>query len=142
MGTRKEANTIRVDLRSAESALSKMITRIDEAWREKRFDGLADCFHPDAVITGPGFVELAKGREACVESYREFAANAEILTFGESGHQLRVWDTTAVYTFGWKMSFDRGQGPVAEKGTDQMVFERSAGEWRMVWRNVHFEPAD
>jgi hypothetical protein len=138
----KEKTTIRLDLGSAEVAVSKVITRIDAAWREKKFEGLEACFHPEAVITGPGFAEMARGRAACVESYREFATNAEVLAYSEANHQLRVWKSTAVYTFAWRMSFQRGEGPVHEKGTDQMVFQKGQDGWQVVWRYVHFESVE
>ncbi len=141
MATR-EKPTIRVDLGSAEVAVSKVISRIDRAWREKQFDGFEACFHPDAVITGPGFTEVARGRDACARSYREFATNSEVLAYSEANHQLRVWKSTAVYTFAWRMTFQRGEGPVHEKGTDQMVFQKGTEGWQVVWRYVHFEPAE
>lgn len=138
----KDRPTIRIDLASAEVAVSRVIARIDAAWRDKQFDGVEACFHPDAVVVGPGYTEVARGRAACVESYREFATNARVLHYAESAHQLRVWKTTAVYTYGWTMTFERDQGPVHEKGTDQMVLQKAADGWQVVWRYVHFEPAD
>ena len=137
----RDKPTIPVEITSGEVAVSHVLARIDAAWRDKKFDGLETCFHPDAVIAGPGYAEYARGRKACVESYREFATNAEVLAYSESGHRLRVWKTTAVYTFSWKMTFAREQGPVHEKGTDQMVLQKGADGWQVVWRYVFFEPA-
>jgi hypothetical protein len=84
---------------SGESDVREVIARIDAAWRLKKFDGLDECFHEDAVIVGPGYAEFGRGRAKCAESYREFAANAAVLAYHESGYALRVWQTTAVYTF-------------------------------------------
>ena len=64
---------------SDEAAIREVISRIDAAWREKKFDGLESCFHPDAAIVGPGHVEYTAGRSRCAESYREFATNADVL---------------------------------------------------------------
>jgi hypothetical protein len=119
--------------------LREVIDRIGAAWREKRFVGLEACFHEQAVITGPGFKVAAKGRGPCAERYREFASNAQVLAYTESGHELRQWGATAVYTYAWEMTWRRDQGPQSERGTDQLVFQLGLEGWEMVWRNLGFE---
>lgn len=126
---------------SDESAVREVIARIDAAWRLKQFDGLDECFHEDAVIVGPGYVEFGRGRAKCAESYREFAKNAAVLSYHESGHTLRVWETSAVYTFAWEMTYQRDQGSKHETGTDQLVFQLNSAGWKLVWRYIYFEPS-
>jgi uncharacterized protein (TIGR02246 family) len=124
-----------------ETAVRDLIAQIDAAWREKKFPGLEDCFHTDAVIVGPGYVPYATGREACAESYREFATNASVLAYSESGHALRIWDGTAVYTFRWDMTYQHESDQKRERGTDQLVLGKGADRWRVIFRFVYFEPA-
>ena len=123
---------------SKESEVRNVIGKIGAAWRFKDFEGLEDCFHPDATIVGPGYVEFARGREKCAESYREFAENARVLSYRETSPSLRIWDATAVYTFSWEMEFERELGPKKEKGTDQLVFELTATGWCLVWRFISY----
>lgn len=56
----------------------------------KKFEGLEQYFHEQAVIVGPGYVEYAIGRGKCAESYREFATNADVLDYSEEAHSLRI----------------------------------------------------
>ncbi len=121
--------------------IRKVIGLINSAWREKQFDGLEECFHEKAVIVGPGYVEFANGREKCAESYREFATNADVLEYTESGHKLRSWDSTAVYTFSWKMMYQRENGPKTEEGTDELLLELGSSGWQVVWRYIYFQPS-
>lgn len=125
---------------SAETAIRQVIARIDAAWRLKQFEGLDRCFHEDARIVGPGYVEYARGREKCAESYMEFATNAAVLSYSESQHSLNIWSRVAVYTFAWEMEYQREQGSRRESGTDQLVFELEHGAWQVVWRYIHFAP--
>jgi hypothetical protein len=127
---------------SAESELRKIISKIDAGWRNKQFEQLDQCFHEDAIIVGPGYVEFGRGRVKCSESYREFATNASVLSYSESNHSLRIWDNTAVYTFAWEMIYQRKEGPVQEKGTDQMVFQLDVNGWQLVWRYIQFQPSN
>lgn len=126
---------------TAETAIRKIIATIDAAWRAKQFEGLETCFHEKAVIVGPGFAEFAAGREKCAESYREFATNAAVLEYSESQHMLRTWDAAAVYTFAWKMTYQREGGPKMEEGTDLLFFALGASGWQVIWRYIHFQPS-
>lgn len=126
---------------SAEVNIRRAIAAIGAAWREKQFDGLANCFHENAVIVGPGYATFASGREACADSYREFAQNASVLDYTESNHELRIWGNTAVYTFSWEMTYLRERGPKKERGTDQMVLTQQNGDqWSIAFRFIYFEP--
>jgi len=126
---------------SSENAVREVLTKIEAAWRNKELDGLERCFHEHAVIVGPGYAQYAKGRLACAESYREFAMNAETLAYTEDAHVLRCWEATAVYTFKWRMTYQRTEGPKEEQGTDQLVLQRSPEGWQVVWRYIFFQSA-
>jgi uncharacterized protein (TIGR02246 family) len=125
---------------SAEKAVREVIAKIDAAWRLKQFDGLADCFHEDAIIVGPGYAEVTRGRERCAESYRDFASSATVLSYSASSPSLHVWGTTAIYTYSWEMQYQAQEGVSHEAGTDQLVFGLVDGRWQVVWRYLYFEP--
>ncbi len=64
---------------------------------------------------------LSLHRDASLaESYKEFATNTSVLNYDERNHELRVWETTAVYTFAWSMTYQREHGPQTEAGTDRL----------------------
>jgi len=127
---------------SSEHDVRAVLARIDHAWRHRAFDGLDACFHEDAVIVGPKHAELARGRARCAASYAEFAANAEILEYEESGHALRLWQRTAVHTYAWHMLYQRAEGPSREHGTDLLVLEHDDdGRWVVVFRHIEFAPS-
>jgi hypothetical protein len=125
----------------SEAEVRAVLGRIEAAWKEKRFDGLDECFDEEAVIVGPNFVVFASGRTACAESYREFAANAAVLAYSESDHALRLWERTAVYSFSWRMTYERDGGPRAEYGTDQLILGFSQRTWRVLFRYINFAPS-
>ncbi len=125
----------------AERAIREILAKIDAAWRNKEFDGLEQCFHEYAVIVGPDYVEYANGRNKCAESYREFATNADVLDYSEESHNLRIWETVAVYTFQWRMTYRRDGGPKQEQGTDQLVLQQGPEGWQVAWRYIYFQPS-
>jgi ketosteroid isomerase-like protein len=128
---------------SRDAAIRAVLSRIDAAWREKRFEGLDDCFDANAVIVGPTYTtQYATGRAACADSYREFARNPAILKYQESNHELHSWPDSAVYTFSWEITFQLGHGPQSERGTDQLVLSRFGDSWKVVFRYIYFAPSN
>jgi ketosteroid isomerase-like protein len=125
----------------ASDSVRALITRINAAWRQKRFDGLDECFHPDALIVGPGYRVMARGRSACVDSYRDFANDTGVLEYSETDQAVRVWGTTAVYTYSRAMTYQRGDSRSCEAGTDQFVCVFLNDHWAVVWRAIAFQPA-
>lgn len=126
----------------SESAVRKVIAQIESAWRNKEFAGLEECFHEDAVIVGSDYVEFARGRAKCAESYRDFATNTSVLSYAESAHSLRLWETTAIYTYNWEMTYQREDSQAREKGSDQLVFQLTEDRWQLIWRYMVFAPSD
>jgi ketosteroid isomerase-like protein len=126
-----------------DAAVRTVISRIDAAWRDKQFDALEDCFEENAVIVGPAYTtQYATGRNACADSYREFARNPAILQYTESNHELHSWPESAVYTFSWEITFQLGHGPQRESGTDQLVLSRFGDQWKVVFRYIYFAPTN
>jgi hypothetical protein len=124
-----------------EADVRAVLARIEAAWKERQFDGLDECFDKEAVIVGPNYSVFASGRTACAESYREFATNARVLAYSESDHALRIWEGTAVYTFSWRMTYQRDGGPKADVGTDQLILGLSQRAWRVLYRFINFAPS-
>jgi hypothetical protein len=115
-----------------------ILARINDSWRYGQLDHLDECFHPDMVIVGPGYQELARGREACVAGYRAFLSDCAVRAYRESDLAIREWGGVAVATYTWEMDYEQGGRQPREVGTDLYLFERWGESWRAVWRAVTF----
>jgi ketosteroid isomerase-like protein len=96
--------------------IGRLVRNINEAWKQGRAEQLHDFFHRDIVMVGPGYQELLRGRAACVESYREFGANAKVHDHTESEMKINVWGGTAVCTYKWVMTYERAANAAARRG--------------------------
>lgn len=120
------------------AGLQRALDTITAAWTAGQTEALHQLFHPDMVIEGPHHQLYVSGREACVESYREFCANARVLSYAASAPIIRQWGDTAVCGYSWTMNWQRDGALVSDAGTDQFVFGRYDGRWLAVYRLVHF----
>jgi hypothetical protein len=122
----------------AASAVRALLDRIDGGWRYARWDELAECLDERMVMVAPGMQGRVEGRDACVDSYRDFMDQATLIRYRTEPPVVDVWDETAVATFGWEMVWESAGTPHREAGRDVFVCRR-AGEpaaWRAVWRTV------
>ena len=117
-------------------AIRTRVQSLNAAWREKRFDDLRAFFHPDAVIVAPGLEARIAGRDAVVESYRNFVASASIEAFELAEPVVDLWGDPAVVTAKFTITYSMDGKVFHEQGHDLLVFQRQGGEWLIVWRTL------
>jgi len=59
-------------LPSSQQEIWQVIQKINKAWSENRTEELHRYFHKDFVIAGTNYHPLARGRDACIKSYKDF----------------------------------------------------------------------
>jgi hypothetical protein len=119
--------------------IGDLLQHITSAWREARYDDLLDAFHPRIVFSAPGFQARLEGREACIESYREFVERATVTEYVQSEPRIDTWSGTAVASCQWRMTWAAAGSTHSESGHDVFVFTRAADSprgWRAVWRTI------
>lgn len=116
--------------------IAAIVAAINDAWLGHRFDELRDYFHPDVVLAQPGFAKRSVGRDALIESYRDFATSATIHSFDPGEVQVDMRGDSAVTTMPWEMDYTMSGQRTRERGWDLLVFGKRDGRWVVVWRTV------
>lgn len=122
------------------SEIRRLLAAISAAWKNNRVESLTDLFHERMTISGPDRTTYAAGRDACIETYREFATNVAVLAYRESAPVIEVWGDTAIAHYGWTMTYRRDTTTSTETGTDHFVLGRSADAWRVLHRMLLAAP--
>jgi hypothetical protein len=124
--------------RHADDPVADALARLSAAWRGRRYDELAALLDEHVVLAAPGFVGRREGRDAVVESYREFMERATITEYREGAPTIDVWGDTAVAAYHWEMAWRSGGVPNRGSGHDVLVLRRAPddGAWRAVWRTM------
>lgn len=120
--------------RALQHEIAAVIKEINQAWLSGRIDDLNQAFHQDMVIVGPDFQELSRGRAACVKSYRDFLAQAQIIHYRDFEPTIDEWKDIAIATSPWEMTYALGGTRYRETGHDTFVFKREQDRWQAVWR--------
>jgi hypothetical protein len=123
----------------SKDAVRSLLRRINDAWLKGCLEDLPatlkECFSENIVfVMGPAFDVVARGREACIAGFADFAGAAKIDQCELSDPAIEVSDGTAVASYAWNMA-DKMKGQEhRESGHDLFVFTLTGGRWRAVWR--------
>jgi len=126
---------------SANEEIKSLLRKINDAWLNGNPDELTEYFHEDMVMKGPDFQTVGKGRETCVQGYKDFLNMAVVKNYEESEPDINAWGNTAVATLPWLMTYELNGQNYTESGHDTFVFTRENGEWLAVWRVLLSKPA-
>lgn len=114
----------------------RFIEELNQTWVENRPEELSRFFREDIVIVHPDFEARAVGRDACMESYKEFCARAGVREFREVDPHIDVFDDTAVVTYAFDIAYELEGKLHRETGRDLFVLVREDGKWRAAWRTM------
>lgn len=109
------------------------IRRINKAWVSGRTDELREMLHHSMVIVLPGSKPV-RGLAACIDSYRDFTVEANVLRFEELASAVDVFGDTAVATYDFEITYELGGTWTTERGHEVFVLTREGGRWWAVWR--------
>lgn len=119
-----------------------IVRRINQAWVQRRTEDLEALLHPAIVVAPPPPAEPVRGREACIQSYGEFALEARVLHFEEQRPAVEVFGDTAVATYDFAITYEANGTYTTERGREIFVLTWEAGRWRAVWRAQLQPPAE
>lgn len=125
---------------SDKEAIQRVVRRIHELWLSRRYDEIGEILSEHAVIAPPGFDRRIRGREAYVESYREYDQAATTHEFSPGEPEVDIMGDVAVAVCPYSVVYELEGKTYREKGHDLLVFSWSAGEWSVVWRTIQTEP--
>ncbi len=76
---------------SVHAGIKKLIRGMNQAWMSGRFDDLQQYFAEDVVMVAPGGGMRMIGREAMIDSFRQYTEQATTHKFDETGLDVDVF---------------------------------------------------
>ena len=119
------------------------INQLNSAWLEQDYPTLERCYHPDAVLLPPDAGEPIIGREAVLDTYRDFHNLASIKAFEITDLKLMSFgetlDSNSPNTTMCHMRFDiaysLNQLEQRESGLEVYTLTHSpAADLQIIWR--------
>jgi ketosteroid isomerase-like protein len=122
-------------------AIRSAVRAINEHWRGKQYDRLGALLAAEAVIAPPGFGRRIRGRDAYVQSYRDYDEAATTVAFSAGDPEVDIIGDVAVAVCPFRVVYEISGTTHREHGHDILVLSRLRGEWKVVWRTMQTAPA-
>ncbi|MCI0442562.1 nuclear transport factor 2 family protein [bacterium] len=119
----------------------RVVNKINESWLAKNYDEIGSCLDDSVIIAAPGSNNRIKGREAYVQSYRDYDTVAKTLQFNTEEPQIDIIGDTAVAICPFDITYELKDKIYHERGSEILILVRKNSEWRVVWRTMQSEPA-
>ena len=114
----------------------QLIQDLNDTWVKGRPEDLLDLFHEDMVIISPDFQELGRGKEVCMQSYKDFSTKADIKDLKIMNPRIDVYENTAITSYSFEITYEMKDKIFHDTGRDMFVFVREGGKWQAVWRTI------
>lgn len=114
--------------------IEKLITQLNDAWLNDRVENMDRFFHKQVVMIQPGTNERVTGREAMIESYREFVESSEVSEFRIKDLMIDLFETTAAALYTFRIKYRVETTNYDESGTEILVFHKHGESWKIIWR--------
>lgn len=119
-------------------AILKIVERLNAAWPAGQFDELVAIFDPGVVLVAfsPAGEQRLVGREAVIQSYRDFVEQSVLHRFELEQPELDVFGTTAVAVCPYSIDYEIGGRRWSGAGRDLLVLHEGDEGWKVVWRSL------
>lgn len=120
-----------------ETAIKKIIQIINNAWLDNNLYILNDYFDQEVVFMSPDYKNKLTGKNACINSYKQFLDSAEIIEYQQGEPEINIWDNTAAAFYEFDITYLMKGKTYSEKCKDFFVFNRDESDnsfWKAVYR--------
>ena len=117
-----------------EEIVKQLVRDMNAAWIEGRVEELGRFFAPDVVFVAPDGNNRITGREAAVESFRQYTEQAVTHRFDEVDLQVDVTGAIAVASLRFNVRYEFAGAMYEETGRDILVLASPETGWHIAWR--------
>lgn len=121
--------------------IQQVVEKINESWLDKNYDEIGSCVTDDVIIAPTGLADRIKGREAYVQSYRDYDTVAKTIQFITEDPQIDIIGNIAAVITPFSVTYELKGNTYHERGKDILILKRKNSEWLVVWRTMQSEPA-
>lgn len=120
--------------------VGQAVKSINEHWLNKEYEKIGDYVSDTVVLFPPGSEKQILSREGYIQSYRDYDLSAATREFSTEAPDIEIYGDAAVAVCPFHVEYELNGKIYQERGRDILVFSRSDGHWKLVWRTLHIEP--
>lgn len=110
----------------------KTLRALNDSWTKGDGGNLKDYFHRDMVAITPMDRNRRVGQDECIAGWIGFINAANIKAWEEIDPQVQIFNSTAIVTYYYDMSYEMDGQIVNTGGRDMFTFVKEEGKWLAV----------
>jgi ketosteroid isomerase-like protein len=119
--------------------IQEVLRKLIDCWHQKQYDRMGAYIADEVIIVPPGSSERVRGREAYIQSYRDYDTAAHTTEFLPGEPQIDLFGDVAVVLFPFFIAYELNGISHREHGKEALLFKRAADSWQILWRTMESE---
>ncbi len=119
-----------------QDAIRILISALSEAWQREDWTALEGCYHEDVVLMPPDAGAPILGRDAVLETYRDFCNVATLERFQEVELEVFTFESTHIAHMRFEIDYELDGQRYRDEGLEIYVLApaRAGQDPVVVWR--------
>lgn len=110
------------------------IEKFNEAWTKGNIKELDSLLHDKVIFIAPDLKTEISGKEACLQTIKDYVDNANTKTFKLLDKKIHSWNQTAMISIEYHIEYDMGNRDHKEQGTEFWTLNKQQNNWKLIWR--------
>jgi hypothetical protein len=110
------------------------VKKINQTWLNGNTDELYNYFSNDVVFASPYNQKYLRGKDLCIQSYKDFIAQATVKKFETNNYKTDLFDNIAIVTYKYHTSYDIEDINYKETNIEILVFKQFHEDWLVIWK--------
>lgn len=115
-------------------AARDLITTLNQAWQAGDMGTVSATYHPQAVLLPPDLGPVIRGRDAIVDTYTDFNANAVLRHFEVTDTEVFDFESSHAVHLKFTLAYEFDGATLEDEGLDIYLTSPYAGGLTVVWR--------
>jgi ketosteroid isomerase-like protein len=116
--------------------IEKNIANFNKAWTQGKIEDILPLLHKDAIFLAPDLKTEISGRDACLQTIKDYVNNAKTNAFNVANNTIHFWQHTAVVSIEYFIEYEMNNKIYKESGKEFWTMINESGEWQIVWRSM------
>ncbi len=114
--------------------IKQLIDDFNTGWTAGIFEKIEPILHEKVIFMAPDLKTWVTGKEACLQSIRDYVNNAKTKVFEVRNKEIQIWDQTAMVSIEYYIEYQMNHENYREKGTEFWTLHKEKDSWQMLWR--------
>jgi len=117
-----------------DKSIEHLIEKFNNGWTQGDFESLASLLHENVVFIAPDLITEIIGKEACLQTIKEYVDNADTRHFVVEEQRVHVWQQTANISIKYSIEYLMEGKNYKESGKEFWTMIQEQNQWKLVWR--------